>query len=188
MTALESMIKKLSPLNLYEITQDSNIYAELSAYASALDAHRDNIDVVLRECFISSSESFGIENREKVIGSLKSNYTTEQRRQMLILRKIIDNDDFTLSSFESFLQSIGVYDYIITQMPERYELNIQIGGSYSTEDEVWIINQINLAFPAHLEVSVNFGGLEWSEIDGKDLTFSAMDDYDYSWSTINNLQ
>lgn len=188
MNSFDSITGKLAPLNLYNITEDSNIYYEISAYSIALDRHRENLERVLKECFISSAETYGIENREKVIGGVRSDYSLEYRRRMLILRKAFGDNDFTKGKFNSFLTSIGIYIFDVLEMPEDEEINICIGGSYNRDDKAWIMKEIKLALPAHLNSNVYFGGIDWATIDSKDLTYDLIDNYNYSWSVINSLE
>ena len=65
MTSLESMINKLKPLGVYNLNSDSLVYAELSAFAVGIDILRDELDELLREAFVKTAESFGIENLER---------------------------------------------------------------------------------------------------------------------------
>ena len=188
MDTLTSISQKLAPLNLYDISEGKNIYYEICAYSCALDRHKENLERVLKECFISSAETYGIENTEKVIGSVRSDYSTEDRRKMLIIRKTFGDNDFTKSKFQNFLSSIGVYNYDVLEMPWESEMNICIDGSYNRDDKAWIIKEIKLALPAHLNCNVYFSGIEWADIDSKNLTYSLMDNYDYTWSQINRLE
>lgn len=156
MTSLESMTAKLSPLGVYNIEDGSNIKNELASYACALDVHRSNIDALLRECFISSSLDYGIEIREKVIGALKSNYSLDKRREMLIIRKGFNENDFTLSSLYKFLKGLGITDCSVNEQPSKNTVSVRVGGSYSDSEAKWIESQIKLILPAHLESVVYF--------------------------------
>ncbi len=187
MTSFESIISKLAPTGIYSLEEGTNVYNEISAYSVALDNHRKNIDEALRECFISSAEDYGLANREKVIGSLRTDYSLEDRRKMLILRKSMGENDFTLEGFERFLTSIGVYDYRIDEIYELNEIAINIFGSYSPADEAWITNQINLMVPAHLMCNVYLGGVRWKVLDVQNFTFKELDSNNYTWTEFNSL-
>ncbi|MCH5303405.1 MAG: hypothetical protein J1E41_00955 [Ruminococcus sp.] len=181
MTSLESMIKKLLPLNIYRIEDDTNIKNELSAYAYALDIHRENIDTLIKECFISSAEDYGIEIREKVIGDLKSFYDIEKRREMLTLRKGFNDNDFTADSLGEFIKSFGVTDYRLSEVPTQNIISVCVGGSYSDSEARWIENQIRLILPAHLTAFVYFGGKIWRQLNQEDKTFKEIDAQDLMW-------
>lgn len=187
MTSFESITSKLAPTGIYNINKGSNVYNEISAYCEALDNHRKNIDEALKECFISSAEGYGLDNREEVIGSLRTDYSIDDRRNMLILRRTMGENDFTLAGFERFLTSIGVYDYRIEEIYELNEIVINIFGSYSPADEAWITNQINLMVPAHLICDVYLGGVKWNTLDVQNYTFKELDSNNYTWTEFNSL-
>ena len=186
MTALESLTKKLAPLNIYDISEGTNIFAELSAYAYAIDKHRENTEVVLIECFISTAESYGIETREKVFGHLREDYTLEQRREMLKLRRGLGDSDFTLSAFEKIMTSLGAGSYNLHEMYSTYEAVVTMFTTFSNADAEWIENQIKLFLPAHLITHIYYGGPTFSEIDSEDLTFSEFDANNKKWIEIEN--
>lgn len=188
MDTLTSISQKLAPLNLYDISEGKNIYYEICAYSCALDRHKENLERVLKECFISSAETYGIENREKVIGSVRSDYSTEDRKfwNFDFVKSLSPNVFLIINILR--LSSIGVYNYDVLEMPWESEMNICIDGSYNRDDKAWIIREIKLALPAHLNCNVYFSGIEWADIDSKNLTYSLMDNYDYTWSQINRLE
>lgn len=161
MTALQSMSEKLNPLGIYNITQSSNIFKELSAYAAALDVHRENLKTILRECFISSAESYGIEIREKAIGDLRTSYSLENRRNMLALRSSLNENDFTRAGLSKFLNCMGVSDYSISETPRDSYIFILIGNAFPESDKRWILNQLYLFLPSHLKAAVRINGELW---------------------------
>ncbi|MCD8025632.1 MAG: hypothetical protein LUF33_01500 [Clostridiales bacterium] len=69
MDSFTSMKSKLLPLGLYTIEDGSNLYAELKAYAAGLDSVFENLDTMLREYFIDTAQTYGITEREKLIGA-----------------------------------------------------------------------------------------------------------------------
>ena len=186
MTSLDSMLRKLAPLNVYDLSETSCVYAELAAYAEALDAYRANLDETLRECFISSAESYGLDLREEIIGSVRENYTTAERRQMLISRKCIGDNDFTPAAFDGLIRGLGAQSCTMNEMPSDYMITITLKGVLETVDETWIINQIKLLMPAHLAVFVYAGGLTFLEIDSANVTFAVYDNADYTWAQLEN--
>ncbi len=185
MTSLQSMIKKLTSLGIYDITDGSNIKHELEAYAFALDKHRENITALLIECFISSAESYGIELREKVLGDLKDFYPLSKRREMLRIRNIFGESDFTPSAIGRFLNGVGVTDYNITENPANNIISVSIGGSYSDSEAKWIKKQVEDILPAHLTAFVYFGGKTWRDFELQDKTFAQLDALDLKWKDIH---
>lgn len=187
-TTLESFFKKLEPLGIYNISEGTNIFAELSAYAEALDRHRDNMDTVLRECFISTSESYGLEIREKVFGQLRGSYTDSKRREMLSLRWGLGDGDYTRAGLDRFMASLGVESYSLQELYGTYTIVVTISNTFTDAEAKWIEIQIKQFMPAHLTVNVYYGGPTFSEIDADNLTFSAFDNQNRTWAEIDNIQ
>lgn len=185
MTSLQSMVRKLTPLGIYNLSDGTNIKNELAAYACALDVHRENIDKALRECFISTAIDYGIETREKVVGDIKSFYPLSKRREMLQIRKSFTEKDFTLSSIGRFINGLGVSDYNISENPANNVIGICIGGSYSDSESRWIKKQIEEILPSHLDAFVYFGGKTWYQFEQQDKTFSELDLLDLKWKDIH---
>ncbi len=185
MHPLISMMNKLSPLGIYDLSDGTNIKNELQAYAQALYAHRQNMEELLREAFISSSESYGLEIREKVIGDVKSSYSTEKRREMLTLRKGFNESDFTKESLKKFLRSFGVSDYSIIEVPTQGTISVCVGGSYPDSEAKWIENQIKRILPAHLDAYVYFGGKTWNQFQLQNKTFAQLDADNLQWKQIH---
>ena len=185
MRALESMIKKLRPLKIYDTSTTSNVYAELAAYAEALDYYRNLLDEALCECFISTAEGFGLEIRERVIGDVRRDCSTEQRRAMLITRASLGEMDYTLAGLDRFMNSFGVQDYTLTESPSTQSVAVTITGDYSSNTESWIINQIELTLPVHLNMYVYSGGRNWSTIDSANYKYETLDGQNYTWQQLN---
>lgn len=187
MNAYESMERKLKPIKSYSTEDGSNLSVELQSYAVALDEHRRLMDEFLKECFVTTAESYGIENREKLVGETKDDYPLERRRKMLILRNTLGENDFTKEGMGKFLLSFGVTNYQIIEMPEMWEISFYIDGDYSDVEKAWIEKQINMMLPAHHITTVTFQGISWADIHNKNMTFAEMDSRNYTWNFINNL-
>ena len=187
MTTLQSFIKKLNPLGVYNISEGTSIFAGLSAYAYALDRHKSNMENTLRECFISTAESYGIETREKVFGNIRSDYTLAQRREMLRLRRGFGNSDFTIDGFDKFMKSLGAEDYNLLEMYASREVAVTMNNTFNSTDAKWIENQIKLIMPAHLITYVYYGGPTFAEIDSADSSYSDFDAQNKTWAQIDNI-
>lgn len=185
MRALESMIKKLAPLNIYSTSVTSNIYAELAAYAVAFDRYRDLLNEALRECFISTAETFGLEIRERVVGDVRDDCSIEQRRNMLSTRTSLGETDYNLKGFDRFMKSFGVQNYTLSESPGTQSITVNVMGDYSSNTEMWILNQIELILPAHLDMYVYAGGRDWATVDSGNHQYIAFDNHDYTWAQLN---
>ncbi len=187
MTSLKSMINKLKPLGIYNLGDESLVYAELSAFSAGLDILRDELEELLREAFVKTAESFGIENLERETEKLCGDLSIEKRRSMLINRLSFGSGDFTLSGFQKMLRFLGVSGEII-ESPFTLSIALKLQtGEYSEAFGNWIISQAKALFPAHLECDIVFPGLEWQVIDRMQNTFLYMDTKGYSWDKIDYI-
>ena len=187
MNAYLSIFAKLHPLKTYSRDTDTNLSVEIASYAAALDEHRSLLDEFLKECFITTAETYGIEKREKLVGEVKVDYPIDRRRNMLILRNTLGENDFTKQGIGKFLSCFGVTNYQIIEMPELLEISFYIDGDYSNAEKAWIEKQINMMLPAHLVSTVTFQGISWNDIDSKNMCFAEIDSNNYTWNFINNL-
>jgi len=186
MSAYNSMKRALCPLNLYSF-DDTKISHELMAYSAVLDEINSELSVMLDECFLSSASSYGLSEREAVIGAQRDDLSVQKRREMLLLRNSLDNNSFTLSKIKEALKSFGlscnVYEY-----PLQFVLVLDAIGTYKSEEQAWIRSQVQKIMPAHLQVQIIFGGPSWDEIDQKNNTYAYLDSLSMSWDSIDNLE
>ena len=66
MSIISTLVKNLQPLKLYSLNKSSNIYKELSVYASELELLNDQLEELLKECFVQTAESYGLDNIEHI--------------------------------------------------------------------------------------------------------------------------
>lgn len=181
-----SMTKKLEPLALYSF-DGTNINNELKTYALVLDEVNDQIEQMLCECFIDTASSYGLSNRELVIGASRDDLSVSKRREMLRLRESITKSSFTVEKIEESLKSFGLL-FELKEYPSLYIVSIYARGSYSKTEQDWIRNEVEKIMPAHLIVQVIFGGPTWEQIDSKNNTFAYIESLLLSWDEIDNLE
>lgn len=151
-----SMKSKLEPINLYTIADKSNISNELKAYAESLDKLFDTYYEMLRECFIVTAQTYGIENREKSLGAERKDYSLEKRREMLISKEQNIGLKCTPQAFNNLVSGYGVTKFSITEDFSNQTVTITINDSLSDELKLWITQSINNDFPTHLKININF--------------------------------
>lgn len=181
-----SMKKSLTPLGIYNFNR-TNINTELKAYAFVLDEINNEIQEMLSECFIDSAKSYGLTNRELVIGAQRDDLSVEQRREMLLLRESITKSSFTVQKIEESLRSFGL-QFDLLEYPSLYIVSVNARGSYSEKEQAWIRNEVEKIMPAHLIVQVVFCGPTWEQSDSKNSTFSYIESLDLCWDEIDNLE
>lgn len=188
MDTFTSMVSKLSPLGIYNVTEDSNIYTELMAYKEGLDIIVSQLDTMLRECFFSTAESYGLSNAERLWGAVRDDLSVEQRREMLLARSAFSYDDFTPEGISELLKMLGISGEV-TEYPATLRMVVDVSdGNYTEGQRLWIINQLRALLPAHLEVDAVFSGLEWEDIDSGALTFQQMERKSLTWDQIDLLR
>ena len=84
MTARESMEQKLRPIGLYALNEGDPRALELTVYGEELDRLYSALDELLREAFIETAEGYGLEDREKFLGPVRTSETTARRRERLL--------------------------------------------------------------------------------------------------------
>ncbi len=185
MGALNSLLKKHEPLGIYSITEDSNIYCELAAYAEGLDMLSEELDTLLSECFCATAESFGLEERERLWGRVRNDLNTEKRRQMILLRSTYGLEDFTLKGVQKLVGFLGL-DAQVQEYPKAQRLVLDATKeAFTTGQKNWFRAQLEALLPAHLEIDIVWQGFCFDNIDNNNLTFDRMDASNMPWSRID---
>lgn len=188
MGTLERIKAALTPTGLYNIEKGSLIYAELSAYAEGLDLLNEEIKIVEGECFVSTSETYGLLMREHLIGVLKNTLPTENRREMIMYQSGISKKDFTKESMEKVLVACGIVG-TISEYPSEQKIHInciKILDNILTREQ--IKSEAYKYLPPHLDVTFDFRNFSWSIIEDKNMTFSQMDNKNMTWSEIDTYE
>lgn len=156
MDSFNSMSSKMTATGIYTVTEHSNNYAELKAYAAGLDMLFEMLDEMKREYFIDTAESFGILNRERFTGAVRDDLSIEKRREMLKIRELTNEKTCSPASFEKILSGYGLTNFSITEHPSTRMVLIKINDNLSESDRVWVEYMISNDFPVHLNVQVVF--------------------------------
>lgn len=156
MGSYDSMKEKLNAVGIYSIDESSNISKELTAYSEGLDSLFDSLDTMTKEYFIETAVDFGIVRREKFLGKEREEYSTEKRREMLILQEQNMGGKCTPDAFCDVLRSFGLTDFTFTELPTTFKLSITINDTLTQEQKKIVTERIKLECPLHLSVAINF--------------------------------
>lgn len=156
MGSYDSMKEKLNAVGIYSIDENSNISKELLAYSEGLDSLFDSLDTMTKEYFIETAVDFGIVRREKFLGKEREEYSTEKRREMLMLQERNMGGKCTPDAFCDVLRSFGLTDFTFTELPSTFKLSITINDTLTQEQKKIVTERINLECPLHLSVAINF--------------------------------
>ena len=156
MTGYQSMVSKLAPLRLYNITEHSEIGVELSVIAEEIDAFYEYMDEVLREMFIATAQSWGISEREKFICKEKSNLTLEKRHELLETAGYITGIDNTPSGFEAFVRSCGVQDFTYTEVYQHSRITLTVNDQLDSGTKLMLEERLDAYIPANCQINIHY--------------------------------
>lgn len=186
MSIISTLVKNLQPLKLYSLNKSSNVYKELSVYASELELLNDQLEELLKECFVQTAETYGLDNIEHIYMEPATALDTETRRQRIINRLQICDNDYTVEGVTKAIKCFGTENFSIIEYPQRNQLVVEVFGDYTDFQAQFIKTEIEKLIPADNTVLVYFNGISWSEFESKNLTFAQIDTLDYTWKTIDN--
>lgn len=155
MSSFESMKAKLESTGIYSVTDASNISKELKSYAEGLDRVFDELEIMERECFIETAESYGLSERERFLGVDRSGEDLEKRRKLLETAEQL-RGACNVASFEKIMRGYGVENFNFSEHPTGHYIIINIYDSFTVEQRAVIRSRVKEDFPAHIDVTVYF--------------------------------
>ena len=185
---MNSIKRVLSPLGLYDLSENSLISKELNVYATEIDRASEFLENLLKEYFINTAEDYGLTFREKLFGSVKGDLDIQSRRRILLNRCSLKSYEFNRESVEKSLITAGIDGYIVED-PQNNFLHINCLNRFDTTITEEMAKSIVLKFiPAHLSTDFDFRVLTWNYIDDLEKTFQSMDDNDFTWDQIDSYE
>lgn len=177
--------QKLRPLNLYSLTGETLVDAELKAYAKGLDILQTKLDTLEREIFINTAQTFGLALRERLFGRVKNSVSLENRRNMLNFRDSITANYFTKNDIQNALAACGLNTQITEYFDgERIYIRcLSLLDNFSSKSEAIAAAQEFL--PAHLQSEFDFRNLPWDYIDSLEETFDEFESKNLTWNQID---
>lgn len=184
----QNLQEKLRPLNLYALSGDTTVDAELKAYAAGINIINQELETLEREAFVSTALTYGLTEREKIVGGIKVGTEVQNRRDMLNYRSSITANDFSKSNIEKDMIACGLDTTVIENFDgETIAINCHgILNDFTTQDEA--VNAAQEFLPAHLNALFDFRVLTWDYIDELENTFNEMDNADMTWDEIDSYQ
>lgn len=181
MASLEEMKRILAPLGFYDLTENSIVSKELTVYALAIDRIRERFTELLREAMIPTAEGKGLAQCEKLFGSPHENLTVQERRDRLIYRLSLMQEDFTNKGIMRALFSLG-YNGAVTEDLENETLILEkINGSEDPADYLAIVEGARELLPSHLRFCFDIEAPTWNQLDLQDKTFNERDKCSVPW-------
>ncbi len=183
------MKKKLLPTKLYDLAQGKANDREIRTLGHGIDAEDEKLDLIIREAFIPTAQSFGLTSWEEIFGAPHLSTSAGLRRDWLIKRLRLNTGSFTMRSVEEILTSLGAEDFTISEKPAIFTVVIDLSSMRPNEAyKGWIREQLEELLPAHLEIVVIFGTMSWDQMDSRSLTFQQIEEKNYTWDEIDSLE
>lgn len=181
MSAIENIYKTLSRLKIYDL-KAKYINAELCAYNVGLSYIENKIDEILKSVFVFLGEDVQLKEFERLLCLPASkNSNIENRRDMICNRLSITKNDYTKEGLTKAIRSVG-FDATIQELPEIGKIKIINKGFLNNYDSLDEIKKAMVSIlPSHLDFEIDMGLLTWDMFDKKYLTFSELDENDFSW-------
>ncbi len=180
----EKMRDRLSAVRLYA-PDAFYLNTELTVYAEELERSRAELDHLLREMFIPTAEAEGLSEYERLFGLLRENEAAAKRREMLLLRMSLREDDFTPSGIRRALDGLGV-SYELSEYPTLQKLSVIVTSEHTLKEKAFIARQIAELVPVHLDYQLSFNTLTWDQLDHLERTFDAIDSENLTWDQADN--
>ena len=175
MSVLEQMKQMLSPLGIYSLNDSSLIMCELKVYATQLEKLHENLNTLLKECFIRTAEDYGIEKLEELFGNSRPDLTKDERKALISRYTTLNNTDFSQQSIKGQLKLSGACDNFTQDCKNE---QISFPELIALSDIVEVARQLNILediVPAHLSIDVGITARSWDEWDSLDLIFGNLD-------------
>ena len=175
MSVLKQMQDMLSPLGIYNLNDGSLVMCELTVYATQLEAVHSKINEMLRECFVSTAQSYGIDRIEELFQRIRPDLPPEERKNRIHMYMTLDNNKFSPDSVIHQLRLVGATS-IFTEDAESEQLSFpELTGS---SDIVYVADQLGLIediVPAHLHIEAGLREHSWDELNELNFSFGTLD-------------
>lgn len=156
MDSFNSMKSKIDALGIYDITNGKNIYAELKAYSVVIDELFTELDEMLRELFVDTAQTYGIDTRELLLGKIKDEFPLEQRREILKIYEQMMGGKCTPKAFDMILKGYGLTNFSVVEGPTHNRLVINVNDAVTLEQKKLVEDQVKADFPSHLTITINY--------------------------------
>ena len=189
MNPLANMIKHLKPIKIYNLDDNTTVYKELEVYANAFNKIISSADNLFKESVVNTSEDYGLNFQEELWGIVRTELSTEQRREAIKNRYNIYYSDCTLNSMQRFLLSIGVQGQI-TEVPSKNRVYIYVenGSQFPLGVRKYINAQAESFFPAHIDVFLDYRVATWDTLDSSRTMFDTYDSFNFTWDRAEQIE
>lgn len=177
-----SLYKRLEPLRIYALRQNSLIDCELAAYEVAFSKLEQAMDSIIADAFVQTAAGAGLSLHEKLVGLHERNgVSLEARRALVLYRMSVAPFDFNLNGMISSILAAGLEAEIIEDHENESLKIISVG----LIDDFYDLDELKASvfsmLPAHLEAEFDIGFMTWDMFDGYDITWDIWDSMNFTW-------
>ena len=176
------MIFRLSALRLYNLSEESLISAELSAYDAAFCVLEELLAEIARDTFVQTAENDALSRFVSLVGlPPRSDISAASRRELVIYRMSVAPYDFTAIRMLGSARAAGIEAKIIEDPPgERLRVSTIYLIDPTLTNEL-TRERLESLLPAHLDWELHFGFSTWNHLDSLDLTWNELNALNTPW-------
>ncbi|MDD5952707.1 MAG: hypothetical protein PUC32_03515 [Oscillospiraceae bacterium] len=163
---LTGMKNRLRETGLYTLDGTTLVDAELAAYAAGFAPLMASYDELCRELMVQTAESYGIDQREMLLGNGFLYLPLETRRQMLLARLAMSGNDYTADALQRALDSVGIVS-TITEQPSSDSILVKVTdvSRVSSKTQAAVKALAEQFLPAHLCIAYDFSAVPILAVD-----------------------
>ncbi len=152
MNALESLLRKMELLRLYDLSEGSRVRAEMEAYAAGLQPLTEQLLELQAEMMVSTAGGEGLEQYERLLPAWNADLTLPQRRQRVLSALGMKPSD---SREEREERISGLFQVPCTFEEAAGEWQLHLPPLLDDEDFMTVILQMQKLRPMGVRVMVD---------------------------------
>ncbi len=176
------LIRLLSPLGIYDLSETSAGGAAVYALGDGLDAAEETLEYVEREGCTATAQGEGLDRREALFARRPAAFTEEDRRAAIAALLQIDGDSLTPGAIDATLRGCGIKARAIEMGGQNVRVIFpEVAGE---PPEYGQIKKIILdILPCHLGVEFYLRYLTWEECERTGYTWAMVEAAKHTWES-----
>ncbi len=146
MDAFVSMSEKLGKTGLYHIAEGTLIYDELMAYAEGLAVLYRELETMLRECFVSTAQDYGLDIMEQTVCRCHIDHTMSGRKKAVLAALSVSNQNNTMAYLEKYQEIFNVHG-VFTESNDEGVIRFTCSDTLTDSQRIAIAEQMAVYMP-----------------------------------------
>jgi len=177
----------ISPLGIYR-TEGGVSGAEISAFGRGLDGAHEVLSELERELFLSTAESYGLINYEKLLPLKPAYRTIEERRNALMGLIRMDGASFTLEAINRTLCGCGIAAEA-SESEKPMTVVVSFPGTRGIPENFEQLQAaIEQIIPCHLGIEYYFVYTQWDYLERCFRTWDDIESAGLTWAQLETYQ